>query len=85
MKEKGNGPQEQNAGVGLEDLLRAVPVVDVPVQNGDALHSQHLARVFRRHRHVIEQAKPHHLRGGTDKKVAGTEADEEQEVEGNTR
>ena len=56
------GRYVEHVRVGPEDLLRAVAVVHVPVDDRDALEASR-ARVRGRDRHVVEQAEPHRLRG----------------------
>src|SRR5581483_1725763 len=50
---------EQNRRVFVEDRLRPVAVVDVPVDDGDLLETVVLLRVTRRDRDVVEEAEAH--------------------------
>ena len=50
---------EQDRGIGVVDLLGAVAVVDVPVEDRHALEPVGLLRVAGRDRDVVEQAEAH--------------------------
>ena len=50
---------EQDGRIFLEDLLRAIPVVEVPVENQDAPVAMLLLGVSSRDGNCIEEAKPH--------------------------
>ena len=49
----------QNRRIIPPDILRTIPVMHVPVQNGDTIQTQFFASVRRGHRGVIENAKAH--------------------------
>ena len=51
--------EKENTGIGVENILRPVAVVNVPVGNDNAFHSVFLLRIAGGHRDVIEQTKPH--------------------------
>ena len=50
---------EQNRRVAVVDLLRPVPVMDVPAEDRDPLHAVHLLRVATGDRDVVEQTEAH--------------------------
>jgi len=50
---------KKHARVFFEDLLRAVPVVDVPVEDRDLFPAVLRLRVARGDRDVVEYAEPH--------------------------
>ena len=51
--------EKEYAGIGIENILCAIAVVDVPIGNDDAFHSVLFLCIARRHRDVIEQAEAH--------------------------
>ena len=55
--------EEKHGRIGVEDVLRAVAVVDVPIGDGDALHSVFALRIAGRDRDVVEQAEAHAAMG----------------------
>ncbi len=57
----------------VEDVVGAVAVVDVPVEDHHALQAVSVERVLRRHRDVVEQAEPHR-RAGVRRGVPGADA-----------
>jgi len=52
-----------HAGIGPENLLRAVAVMDVEIDDRDALQAVPLLRMPRRDRHIVEEAETHGPRG----------------------
>lgn len=54
---------EQDAWIILENILRSVPVMDIPINDSDTLHAMMMLRMTRRNRNIVEKAEPH--RGGT--------------------
>ncbi len=49
----------QHRGILVPDVLGTVAVVDVPVDHGDAPHTENVFRVGGRHRDVVEDAEAH--------------------------
>src|SRR5690606_5644226 len=58
------GRQVHHPGIEVEDVGGAVTVVDVEVDDRDALQPVPVARVRRGERDVVEQAEPHRDRTG---------------------
>src|SRR4051794_32108983 len=53
---------EQHVAARLEDVVRAIAVVDVPVEDRDALDTVSVPRVLRGDRHVVKEAEAHRTR-----------------------
>ena len=53
------GRAEQHRGIGPEDVLAAVAVVHVPIDDGDAVYAVHRPGMAGGHRSVVEQAEAH--------------------------
>ncbi len=51
--------EKQNRGIVVERMLRAVPMVHIPIDDHDAFQSMLLLKIPRGDGHVIEQAEPH--------------------------
>ena len=49
---------EEDGVAGAEDVVGAVPVMEVPVEDEDPAGAARVERVPRRDRDVVEQAKP---------------------------
>lgn len=56
--------EEEHAAVGVEGVLRAVAVMDVPVDDRHLLHTMRFLRVARCDGHAVVDAKAHPSRGG---------------------
>ncbi len=54
--------EEEDGGIGVEDVLRAVTVVHVPIGDGDALDSVATLRVAGSNGDIVEQAEAHAAR-----------------------
>lgn len=55
--------EEQHGAVLVKDVLRAVSVVNIPVNNGDPLRPMFALRVPGRYRDVVKEAEAHTSRG----------------------
>ena len=69
LERAGAGPEqvlvdaaEEHLARAMEDRVRAVAVMHVPVEHEDPLGAERVERVPRRHRHVREQAEAHRPR-----------------------
>jgi hypothetical protein len=58
------GRAKQHLRVAVEDSLRAVAVVDILVDDGDALQSKLVEGVTRCHRNIVDQTEAHRAVGG---------------------